>query len=46
VLALGSRTLDHDEALRILDVWLDTPFEGGRHARRVSQIDAVGTGTR
>jgi ribose 5-phosphate isomerase B len=46
VLALGSRTLDHEEALRILDVWLDTPFEGGRHARRVDEIDTGSTGPR
>ena len=39
VLALGGRTLDHGAALRILDVWLDTPFEGGRHARRVALIE-------
>ncbi len=39
VLALGGRTLDHAEARRILDVWLDTPFEGGRHARRVALIE-------
>lgn len=46
VLALGGRTLDHDEALRILDVWLDAPFAGGRHARRVDEIDAGSTGPR
>jgi ribose 5-phosphate isomerase RpiB len=23
----------------ILDAWLDTPFEGGRHARRIREID-------
>jgi ribose 5-phosphate isomerase B len=46
VLALGSRTLEHGMALRILDVWLDTPFEGGRHARRVGQIDTGSTGPR
>lgn len=39
VLALGGRSLDHAEAQRILDVWLDTPFEGGRHARRVALIE-------
>jgi ribose 5-phosphate isomerase B len=39
VLALGGRSLDHALAQRILDVWLDTPFEGGRHARRVAQIE-------
>ncbi len=39
VLALGGRSLDHGTAQRILDVWLDTPFEGGRHARRVALIE-------
>jgi ribose 5-phosphate isomerase B len=39
VLALGSRTLEHGMALRILDVWLDTRFEGGRHGRRVAEIE-------
>lgn len=39
VLALGGRVLDHDRAERILEVWLETPFAGGRHARRVSKID-------
>ncbi len=39
VLALGGRSLDHPLALRILDLWLDTAFEGGRHARRVALIE-------
>jgi ribose 5-phosphate isomerase B len=39
VLALGSRTLDHALAERILEVWLQTPFAGGRHARRVQKIE-------
>ncbi len=39
VLALGSKTApSHDDALRWLRLWLDTPFEGGRHARRVDKI--------
>lgn len=39
VLALGGRTtLDFDDALRWLRVWLETPFAGGRHARRVDKI--------
>lgn len=41
VLALGQRLISRDQALEILRVWLDTPFEGGRHARRVAQIDAA-----
>ncbi len=43
VLALGGRTLDHQLALRILDIWLDTAFEGGRHARRVALIEPGAT---
>lgn len=39
VLSLGQRLLDEETALEIVRVWLDTPFEGGRHARRVSQIE-------
>ena len=38
VLALGGRVTGPDMALRIVDVFLTTPFDGGRHARRVSQI--------
>ena len=39
VLALGAKTAPSVEAaLQWLRVWLETPFEGGRHARRVDQI--------
>ncbi|HSA95745.1 MAG TPA: ribose 5-phosphate isomerase B [Acidobacteriota bacterium] len=37
-LTLGGRTLTSEEALAIVRVWLETPFEGGRHARRVQKI--------
>jgi ribose 5-phosphate isomerase B len=39
VLSLGERMLTEDEALAIVDVWLTTPFEGGRHAKRIMMID-------
>ena len=39
VLALGGRTLEPANAERILEVWLKTPFAGGRHERRVRKID-------
>jgi ribose 5-phosphate isomerase B len=39
VLALGQRLVPADLALEILETWLATPFEGGRHARRLAQID-------
>ncbi len=41
VLTLGGRILDESTAQKILDVWLSTPFAGGRHARRVEKIDAI-----
>ena len=46
VLALGGRSLDHGLAERILEVWLETPFAGGRHARRVAKIETAGTETK
>jgi ribose 5-phosphate isomerase B len=42
VLCLGGRVLSVDEALAIAEVWMATPFEGGRHEHRVEQIDEVG----
>src|ERR1041385_2369228 len=41
VLALGARILQPDEALRIVDVWLNTQFAGGRHECRVEKIAAM-----
>ena len=40
VLILPARCLPEETSLAILHEWLDTPFEGGRHARRVAAIDA------
>src|SRR5256885_16093799 len=40
VLALPARFLSEDQAKQILQAWLDTPFEGGRHERRIQKIDA------
>jgi ribose 5-phosphate isomerase B len=40
VLSLGQRLLTADEALAIVETWLATPFEGGRHARRIAAIDS------
>ena len=37
-LTLGGRTHSLELALRIVRVWLETGFEGGRHARRVQKI--------
>ncbi len=40
VLALGARVLPESRAREIVQAFLQTPFEGGRHAARVSKIEA------
>ena len=39
ILVLPSRFMSADDAEKSLRIWLDTPFEGGRHERRVEKID-------
>lgn len=39
VLVLPARFLDEEQGVRILREWLNTPFAGGRHARRVAKIE-------
>ncbi len=41
VICLGGRVLPEPEAVRLLGLWLETPFEGDRHLRRVRKIDSV-----
>ncbi len=41
VLVLGSEMTEISLAVQILEVWLRTPFAGGRHARRVEKISAI-----
>ena len=41
VLALGAGIVGKNLALAIVDKWLTTPFEGGRHLRRVDKITAL-----
>ena len=39
VLSIGERMVPEDLALEIVKVWLTTPFEGGRHIRRIAEIE-------
>ena len=39
VLALGARIIDFDTAMNCVDTFMNTPFEGGRHARRVEKLN-------
>ncbi len=41
VISLGQRMVSIEQALEIVQIWLETPFEGGRHAARIAQIDAA-----
>jgi ribose 5-phosphate isomerase B len=42
VLCLGERVLGAGVALDCVDAWLQTDFEGGRHARRVGKMEGTG----
>jgi ribose 5-phosphate isomerase B len=39
VLSLGQRLISEEQALAIVDVWLKTPFDGGRHVARIRKLD-------
>ena len=39
VISLGQRMLTEELALEIVRIWLETPFEGGRHLRRIQLLD-------
>ena len=39
MLSLGQRMMDLQVALEIVHIWLQTPFEGGRHQQRIDLID-------
>ena len=41
VLSLGERMMAVSEALEIVELWLNTPFEGGRHQGRIDKIDKI-----
>ena len=44
VLSIGQRMVSIEIALQVLDIWLKTPFEGGRHARRIKELDVYEQG--
>lgn len=41
VLSLGERMVSESEMKEIVNTWLTTPFDGGRHQRRIDEIDEV-----
>ena len=38
VLSIGERMVSLETAKRLVDTWLSTPFEGGRHVRRIEEL--------
>lgn len=40
MISLGERMMPLDTALEIVRLWLETPFEGGRHIRRIQLLDS------
>jgi ribose 5-phosphate isomerase B len=39
MLSIGERTINEEMALSIVRIWLETPFEGGRHVARIEKIE-------
>jgi ribose 5-phosphate isomerase B len=46
VLAMGGRIVATELAKEIVKLWLDTPFEGGRHVKRLEQVAEIERGER
>ena len=42
ILVLPARFISYEEAVKIVDAYLDAKFEGGRHQRRIDKIPATG----
>lgn len=41
MISLGERMISEELALRIVDIWLGTDFEAGRHVRRIEKLDEI-----
>ncbi len=42
IISFGGRVVSAEDAIRYTDIWLDTEFEGGRHQRRVDELNNLG----
>jgi ribose 5-phosphate isomerase B len=43
ILVMGGRVIGDELAKEIVRTWIETPFEGGRHQKRIDKIDCFGT---
>ena len=41
IIAMGGRIITPERAAKLVTIWLDTPFQGGRHENRVAKISAI-----
>jgi len=41
ILSLGARFMSTDEMYKVIEVWLSTKFESGRHQRRIEKLDEI-----
>ena len=41
VMVIGTKVVSGSDAIALVELWLDTPFNGGRHQHRVDQITAL-----
>jgi ribose 5-phosphate isomerase B len=41
IICLGARVLNHHRAAELVNIWLDTPFEGNRHKARLDKIREI-----
>ena len=41
ILVLGARILNHRQIAEIVEIWLNTPFAGGRHAERLAMLENI-----
>ena len=39
ILSLGARFMSQEEIYDVIEIWLEEPFEGGRHQRRIEKLD-------
>ena len=45
ILCMGGRVISAEKAVELADIFLNTPFEGGRHEKRVQMITDIENGT-
>jgi ribose 5-phosphate isomerase B len=41
ILSIGAKFITFEQVKEAMDLWLDTPFEGGRHKRRIEKISKI-----